>query len=47
MANEIKEPLIHITRRDFVSAKRAIITRVLAVVTALLVSGAFAFLLID
>lgn len=47
MANEIKVPLIHITRRDFVSAKRAVITRVLAVVTALLVSGIFAFLLID
>lgn len=47
MENAIKEPLIHITRRDFVSVKRAVITRVVAVLTALVVSGVFAFLLIE
>lgn len=47
MATEIKEPLIHITRRDFVSSKRSVITRIMAVVIALFVSGVFAILLID
>ena len=47
MENRVKEPLIHITRRGFVSHKRAVLIRILAVVVALIVSGLLAFLLID
>lgn len=47
MVNRVKEPLIHISRRDFVSPKRAILTRIVAVFIALVVSGIFAFILID
>lgn len=47
MAKEIKQPLIHITKRSSVSTKRAIIVRIAAVLIALLVSGIFAFLLIE
>lgn len=47
MASEIKEPLIHITKRSSVSTARAIVVRIVAVLIALVVSGLFAFLLIE
>ena len=47
MENRVKEPLIHITRRGFVSLKRAVLIRIIAVAVALLVSGLLAFLLIE
>lgn len=47
MDNQIKEPLMHITKRDSVSLTRAIAVRVAAVVAALIVSGILALVLID
>lgn len=47
MENNIKEPLIHITRRASVDFKRAVLVRIIAVVIALVFSGALAFVLID
>lgn len=47
MENNIKEPLIHITRRTSVDFKRAVLTRIIAVLIALVASGLLALLLID
>lgn len=47
MESKIKEPLIHITRRDSVGIKRAVLIRIVAVLLALAASGVLAFLLID
>lgn len=47
MTNNVKEPLIHITKRDPMGFGKSLLIRVVAVIAALIVSGIMAFLLIE